>query len=241
MRGAKRLLVRADGAQRSDSENSIARYLRIPCDSIISSRAVFTPANKGCRLSMAADPNRRPHGRVVRGSGGYTAFVPAPLPPSLTWDGELVAALSNADRAIGPPGRRGPGGFPIPKSSSSPSFGGKPFCQAGSRVRSTEWKRLTVCLRNGSKRWLAFNPGGPQKSFVCLSETRSGRRPASPKNWGWHTRRPAGPLSASKRLESFHRLGCRSVIGSIARDKCSISCKLRRLIRNPRSECCPTL
>ena len=50
---------------------------------------------------MAADPNRRPHGRVVRGSGGYTAFVPAPLPPRLTWDGELVAALSNADRAIG--------------------------------------------------------------------------------------------------------------------------------------------
>ncbi len=50
---------------------------------------------------MAADPNRRPHGRVVRGAGGYTAFVPAPLPPPLTWDGELVAALSNADRAIG--------------------------------------------------------------------------------------------------------------------------------------------
>ncbi|MDE0059895.1 MAG: Fic family protein [Defluviicoccus sp.] len=50
---------------------------------------------------MAADPNRRLHGRVVRGSGGYTAFVPAPLPPPLTWDGELVAALSNADRAIG--------------------------------------------------------------------------------------------------------------------------------------------
>ena len=50
---------------------------------------------------MAAGPNRRPHGRTVRGSGGYTAFVPAPLPPPLAWDGELVAALSNADRAIG--------------------------------------------------------------------------------------------------------------------------------------------
>lgn len=50
---------------------------------------------------MATDPNRRPHGRFVRGSGGYTAFVPAPLPPPLAWDGELVAALSNADRAIG--------------------------------------------------------------------------------------------------------------------------------------------
>ena len=50
---------------------------------------------------MAAEANRRPHGHSVRGSGGYTAFVPAPLPPPLTWDGKLVAALSNADRAIG--------------------------------------------------------------------------------------------------------------------------------------------
>ena len=50
---------------------------------------------------MAADPNRRPHGRVVRGSGSYTAFVPAPLPPPVSWDGELVAALSKADRAVG--------------------------------------------------------------------------------------------------------------------------------------------
>ena len=50
---------------------------------------------------MAADPNRRPHGRIVRGSGGYNAFVPAPLPPPIAWDGELVAALSGADRAVG--------------------------------------------------------------------------------------------------------------------------------------------
>ena len=50
---------------------------------------------------MVADPNRRPRGRIVRGPGGYSAFVPAPLPPSIAWDGELVAALSGADRAIG--------------------------------------------------------------------------------------------------------------------------------------------
>ena len=50
---------------------------------------------------MAAEPNRRPHGQTVRGAGGYTAFVPAPLPPPLTWGEELVSALSNADRAIG--------------------------------------------------------------------------------------------------------------------------------------------
>ena len=50
---------------------------------------------------MEVGLNRRPHGRTVRGSGGYSAFVPAPLPPPLAWDGELVAALSKADRAIG--------------------------------------------------------------------------------------------------------------------------------------------
>ena len=34
-------------------------------------------------------------------TGGYRAFVPASPPPPLTWDQELVARLSSADRAIG--------------------------------------------------------------------------------------------------------------------------------------------
>ena len=50
---------------------------------------------------MAAGPHRVPQGRTVRGSGGYSAFVPAPLPPPLVWDEELVSTLSDADRAIG--------------------------------------------------------------------------------------------------------------------------------------------
>ena len=50
---------------------------------------------------MASDPSRRLHGRNVQGPGGYTAFVPAPLAPPIAWDAELVAALSDADRAIG--------------------------------------------------------------------------------------------------------------------------------------------
>ena len=50
---------------------------------------------------MASDPSRWPHGRNVQGPGGYTAFVPAPLAPPIAWDAELVAALSDADRAIG--------------------------------------------------------------------------------------------------------------------------------------------
>ena len=44
---------------------------------------------------------RQPHDRTVRGWGGYRAFVPAPLPPSIAWDAELVGALSRADQAIG--------------------------------------------------------------------------------------------------------------------------------------------
>ena len=33
--------------------------------------------------------------------GGYRAYVPAPLPPSLNWDESLMAVLSSADRAVG--------------------------------------------------------------------------------------------------------------------------------------------
>jgi Fic family protein len=39
-------------------------------------------------------------GQVVRGRGGYHAFVPAPLPPKLTYDDETVLALSRADAAL---------------------------------------------------------------------------------------------------------------------------------------------
>lgn len=43
----------------------------------------------------------RPTGRNVRCPGGYTAFVPDPLPPALAWTPDLVRSLSDADRAIG--------------------------------------------------------------------------------------------------------------------------------------------
>lgn len=43
-----------------------------------------------------------PSGRVLWvSSGGYWAFVPHPLPPTLSWTEELVRALSEADRALG--------------------------------------------------------------------------------------------------------------------------------------------
>jgi len=42
-----------------------------------------------------------PAGRVLRAPAGYWAFVPDPLPTVLRWTGDLVACLSEADRALG--------------------------------------------------------------------------------------------------------------------------------------------
>lgn len=39
-------------------------------------------------------------GRIVRCAEGYAAFLPAPLPPRIAWDGELALALSRADAAL---------------------------------------------------------------------------------------------------------------------------------------------
>ena len=44
-------------------------------------------------------PGQRRH--VVRAEGGYHAFLPPPLPPELTLDGDLAMRLSAADRAVG--------------------------------------------------------------------------------------------------------------------------------------------
>lgn len=46
-------------------------------------------------------PQTRPPGRKIRTREGYSAFVPAPLPPDITWSPSLVSTLSIADRAIG--------------------------------------------------------------------------------------------------------------------------------------------
>lgn len=39
-------------------------------------------------------------GRVVRSPRGYFAFIPAPLPPAIRYDAELVLALSRADSSL---------------------------------------------------------------------------------------------------------------------------------------------
>ena len=52
-------------------------------------------------MASPSEPKRRPHGRLVNCPGGYRAYVPASLPPPLSWDEALTVNLSNADRAIG--------------------------------------------------------------------------------------------------------------------------------------------
>ena len=39
-------------------------------------------------------------GHVVQLATGYTAFIPAPLPPQFVYDAELVLSLSRADTAL---------------------------------------------------------------------------------------------------------------------------------------------
>jgi Fic family protein len=40
-------------------------------------------------------------GRVVQTPQGYWSFIPNPLPPEIQWSGQLIALLSEADRAVG--------------------------------------------------------------------------------------------------------------------------------------------
>ncbi|MDD5628158.1 MAG: Fic family protein [Elusimicrobia bacterium] len=43
----------------------------------------------------------RPPGRWIRRPGGYSAYIPDPLPPELVWTPKLVKAQSDADHLIG--------------------------------------------------------------------------------------------------------------------------------------------
>ena len=119
---------------------------------------------------MAADSNRWPHGRVVRGFGGDTAFVPVPLTPPLTWDGELVAPLSNADRAIGRLAGEG-WRFPDPEI-----FGD--YILKWSEVHSTRRSRtLPGGVRFGTALIRAMTP---ERCFSGLGWPTTGNRERSP-------------------------------------------------------------
>jgi cell filamentation protein, protein adenylyltransferase len=50
---------------------------------------------------VALTARGRPAGRLILVPEGYTAFLPSPLPPPLTWSARLMRLLSDADRAVG--------------------------------------------------------------------------------------------------------------------------------------------
>ncbi len=45
--------------------------------------------------------NQTPSGIYTQCPGGYTAFIPNPLPPKIEWSNQLINALSDADRLLG--------------------------------------------------------------------------------------------------------------------------------------------
>ena len=67
--------------------------------SIITEQPVFVLQN-GCHAMPGSKMTRLPHGRTISCADGYRAFLPAPLPPLIRWNGELATALSNPDLAL---------------------------------------------------------------------------------------------------------------------------------------------
>ena len=62
---------------------------------------IFYNANKDLLAMASPGLSRRSHGQTVTATGGYRAYVPFPLPPSIPWDDTLIRHLSAAERAIG--------------------------------------------------------------------------------------------------------------------------------------------
>lgn len=73
-------------------------------------------------------------GEVVGCPGCYAAFSPAPVPPKLTYDPELLLALSRGDAAFGKLSHVG-GEMPT-RSCSTPRASGRRLCaRRASRAR----------------------------------------------------------------------------------------------------------
>ena len=62
---------------------------------------IFYNADKDLLAMVSSGLSRRSHGHIVTATGGYRAYVPHPLPPSIPWDDTLIRHLSAADRAMG--------------------------------------------------------------------------------------------------------------------------------------------
>jgi hypothetical protein len=90
---------------------------------------------------MNPDDFRSPEaGRVIKNSSGYHAFIPAPLPPDIHYDPDLVLALSRADTALSELSGLGRL-LPDPHCGSGRRIvaGESPYSQPGDRVPATKW------------------------------------------------------------------------------------------------------
>ncbi len=80
-------------------------------------------------------------GRIVTAPEGYAAFVPAPLPPRLTFTSELAVALSRADAALGALSGLA-GELPNPTALAAPFLRQEALCSSrieGADVSFTEF------------------------------------------------------------------------------------------------------
>jgi len=82
-----------------------------------------------------ADDERRA-GRSVPTSRGAPAFLPAPLPPPISWSPTLLRALSDADRALGRLAGEG-GRLPNPHLLIRPFVRREAASRVGSRAQAT--------------------------------------------------------------------------------------------------------
>ncbi len=82
-------------------------------------------------------------GRIVTGPEGYFAFVPAPLPPRLTFTRELAVALSRADAALGALSGLGDE-LPSPTAMAAPFLRQEALCS--SRIEGADVSLTEVLL-----------------------------------------------------------------------------------------------
>ncbi len=82
-------------------------------------------------------------GRIVTGPEGYFAFVPAPLPPRLTFTRELAVALSRADAALGALSGLGDE-LPSPAAMAAPFLRQEALCS--SRIEGADVSLTEVLL-----------------------------------------------------------------------------------------------
>jgi len=68
--------------------------------SLLKKRAEDLKAWEGVKLLNPTDFRDSRAGTIVQAAGGYAAFVPAPLPPVIAYDPEMVLSLSRADSAL---------------------------------------------------------------------------------------------------------------------------------------------